>query len=328
MDAGPARSSEQRIGVVVNPVKTPRARLEQVLERAAARLGGVEFRWYETTAEDPGRSQAQQALVDGAEVVIAAGGDGTVLAVAEVLAHGPVPLGLLPVGSGNLLARNLGLPLGLPQAAEIVLGRAARAIDLGMIEAVRDPGAPSERFPFLVMAGLGLDAEMIANTDPGLKRRFGWLAYIGGGLRSLPRLRNLQLHYRLAGAGERQLTVHSLLIGNCGLLPANVRLLPEAEVDDGVLDIVAMRPEGALGWLRLITAVLIRRGVGRSEHAARRIDTEEGAVRALRYLRGRAIAVRSEHPVAFEIDGDALGTVLELRAWVEPRALRVLVGAE
>ena len=104
---------------------------------------------------------------------------------------------------------------------------------------------------FVVMAGIGLDARMIANTDPALKKRVGWLAYVQGIARSLRGGNNLRLRFRLNGEAARPLRVNTLLIGNCGLLTGNILLLPEAAVDDGVFDIVALRPNGFFGWVQI-----------------------------------------------------------------------------
>lgn len=317
------------IAVVYNPTKITQAKLEPVLQRVLDTLESeAELRWYETDAASCGRQQTRQAIADGADSLLVAGGDGTVRAVAGELAGSTIPLGLLPVGSGNLLARNLGLPLSLPAAASVAIAGQRRGVDVGLVE-LRRGGGETERHSFLVMAGLGLDAEMIANTNPTLKRRFGWIAYIDGGIRSLKNLRQVQLAYRIGNRKERSITVHSLLIGNCGLLPANVQLMPGALIDDGVLDIVAMRPKGATGWLRLIGAMLLR-GLFSSKRvspAGQRITTEDGEVRTLRHWRARGMLVRSAVPVAFELDGECLGTVVELRTWLQPRALTVRTGS-
>src|SRR3954453_12511674 len=162
--------------VVYNPIKVDRDPLRAVVDAAAASAGWGQTRWYETSEADPGEGMTRQALQEGADVVLAAGGDGTVRAVAQGLRDSGVPLALLPSGTGNLLARNLNLTLGnLEDSVATAFEGTDREIDLGVVE-VRRPDESRDRLVFLVMAGIGLDAQMIENTDTELKRKVGWLA--------------------------------------------------------------------------------------------------------------------------------------------------------
>ena len=161
--------------VVVNPAKAVGADLRGALVRLCETQGWAEPLWLETTVEDPGEGQAREALEAGADVVIAAGGDGTVRCVAEVLAGTGIPLGLVPLGTGNLLARNLGVNITDPVSAAFdVLNGTERTVDV--VKAKLDHSDDEQ--VFLVMAGLGYDAAIMADTVDALKDRMGWLAYV------------------------------------------------------------------------------------------------------------------------------------------------------
>jgi diacylglycerol kinase (ATP) len=313
--------------VVYNPVKVDEQRLRAAVAAAQADAGWGESRWYETSIEDPGTGQAKQAVADGATVVMAAGGDGTIRSVAEGLKDTDVPITLLPSGTGNLLARNLRLSLDrLEESVGTAFTGADRRIDLGLVELQRADGS-RDSHAFVVMAGLGLDAAMIANTDPELKRRVGWLAYVGGIARALRGENTVRLRFQLDDQPARSVRVNTVLIGNCGLLTGNILLLPEAAVDDGIFDIVALRPEGLFGWIQIAWKILWENGVMRRSEMGRRILGYTKEVRTLRYLKGKSIVLRTETPQEFQLDGDAMGEVVAVRARVKPEGLAVRIPA-
>ncbi len=173
----------RRAAVVINPAKSVGPALQGAILRLCETQGWAEPLWLETTVEDPGAGQARQALEAGVDVVIAAGGDGTVRCVAEVLAGTGTPMGLVPLGTGNLLARNLGVDITDPvSACYDVLNGSEKAID---VVKARLNHSDDEQV-FLVMAGLGYDAAIMADTVDVLKDRMGWLAYVEAGIRKLP----------------------------------------------------------------------------------------------------------------------------------------------
>jgi diacylglycerol kinase (ATP) len=322
----PARSS-RRAGIVYNPLKVDTRKLRAAVAAAEKAAGWGKSVWFETTADEAGGGLAKQAADSGVEVVLAAGGDGTVRAVAEGLRDTKVALALLPAGTGNLLARNLDLPLShLDASVQTAFTGEDRDIDLGIVEVVR-PGGETERHAFVVMAGIGLDAKMVANTNPQLKRRVGWLAYVDAIARSLRDAKQLRITFRTDGGAEGSMRAHTLLVGNCGLLPGNVLLLPDAALDDGVFDIVALRPEGFAGWAQIWVKIVWENGVLRRSSVGRKIVAVSREIRALRYLKASTFDVRLDRAEEFELDGDDFGVVIGFRAEIDAGALTVRVPA-
>ena len=327
-----------RAAIVVNPVKTDPEKLREALAAAEHRHGWEDTLWLETTEDDPGAGQTRAALEQGVDVVIAAGGDGTVRTVAEELRGGDTPLALLPSGTGNLLARNLHLTLDdVEHALDTAFDGTERAIDVGVAElrAGRDATGhdgtghdATERRAFLVMAGLGMDAQMIAATDEDLKAKAGWLAYVHAIGRVLRDQNELRLRYQLDGGRVHALHAHTVMIGNCGSLQADILLLPDAAVDDGILDIVILRPESVIGWLRIAVKIFWENGVLRRTSVGRRLLRDDREVHAMNYLTGREIVLTSSRPEQVELDGDLFGEVSSMRVRVDPGALRVLVPRE
>ncbi|MFD1721289.1 diacylglycerol/lipid kinase family protein [Amnibacterium endophyticum] len=318
-------ASDQVAAIVYNPIKVEEDRLRRAVADSERKAGWTESRWYPTTEEDPGAGMAKQAVEDGATVVVAAGGDGTIRAVSEGLRGAGVPIALIPSGTGNLLARNLRMSLDrLEESVDTAFTGVDRHIDLGVAELERE-GGDRETHAFVVMAGIGLDAAMIANTDPGLKKKVGWLAYVGGIVRSLKGDNRIRLRFKLDDEPSHSLRVNTVLIGNCGLLTGNILLLPEAAVDDGLFDIVALRPDGPIGWIQILWKVLWENGVLRRSDLGRKILSHTKEVRTLRYLRGKRVVFRTDGPRAVQLDGDAMGDVVAVRASVEAGALTVRV---
>jgi diacylglycerol kinase family enzyme len=130
-----------------------------------------------------------------------------------------------------------------------------REIDLALIDIRRDDRSTT-RHAYVVMAGLGLDAKMLANTNDDLKKKVGWLAYISALLTAMGDTNELQLRYNTDGTGNHSVRAHTIIIGNCGRLPADILLLPDAAIDNEMLEIVLLRPQGVIGWLQ-ITAKII-----------------------------------------------------------------------
>jgi diacylglycerol kinase family enzyme len=320
-------TSERRAAIVYNPIKVDMKKLEKAVAHAETAAGWGKSHWFETREDDWGQGGARRALAARADVVIAAGGDGTVRAVAEGLRDSGVPIALLPSGTGNLLARNLDLPLNsIEHSVLTAFTGADRRIDLGIAEITRPDGAVEENV-FLVMAGLGLDAKMIAMTDSKLKKAVGWLAYVDAGVRALPSLKPVRLRYSVDDEAEKQLSVHTILIGNCGALPGGILLIPDAKPDDGLLDVAALRPQGKFGWLRVWNKVTWENGVLRKTAAGRKIIDLTRDVKDVSYFQCRSLRINVDEPQEFQLDGDEFGQAQSVRTWVDAGGLTVKVPA-
>jgi diacylglycerol kinase family enzyme len=326
--AATASTSTRTAAVVYNPIKVNLKLLKAAVKSAESRAGWSKSLWFETSVLDPGGDVTRQALDRGASVVLAAGGDGTIRAVAEALRGTNVPIALLPSGTGNLLARNMSLALdNTAESVETAFLGTPRPIDVGVVEAEREDGSRTSHV-FLVMAGLGLDAQMAANTNAVLKARVGWIAYIDAIARAVRDNNRVKVRYSLDGGPQGSATVNTVIVGNCGLLPGGIQLLPEAVIDDGIFDVVAFRPGGFVGWVQIYMKLVWENGILRRSTVGRRIVSMSREVRALRYLRGRELTIRLERPEEFELDGDPFGEAVALKARVDHLALSVMVPAE
>lgn len=324
----PPAATPQQAAVVYNPTKVDLAELRDAVALAESEAGWRKSLWIETTEEDPGVGQAKEAVSKRVDVVIAAGGDGTVRAVAEGLHESGIPLALLPAGTGNLLARNMDLTLSdIPDSVRTAFTGHDRRIDLGLIDVERADGS-RDSHAFVVMAGIGLDAKMAANTDPELKKKVGWLAYVQPILRALKDNEQVRVRFRVDQGPERQMRAHTVMVGNCGSLPGNILLLPEAAVDDGVFDIVALRPKGFFGWLQIWTKIVWENGVLRRTEMGRKLAGMTREVRTLRYIKAAQITARLDRPEDFELDGDDFGEAIAFRARIEPHGLVVRLPAD
>jgi YegS/Rv2252/BmrU family lipid kinase len=293
------------LAVVLNPIKIDDGDAFKVRVGAAARAAGWdEPLWFETTIDDAGGSMARAAVAAGADVVIVAGGDGTVRVVCSEMAGTGTPVGVIPVGTGNLLARNLGIPLTVDHAMDTVLNGQDRAIDL-----VRVDGDGLDSTHFVVMAGLGLDAAIMDGAPDALKAKIGWPAYVVAGARQL-RYPAVRVDISIDGAEPVRRRARTVVIGNVGFLQAGIPLLPDAEIDDGLLDVVVVAPRRFLGWVPVAARVMTKR---------RRTDER------LDRFTGRRVVVRAAHETPRQLDGDTVGGGTEIRAEVEPGVLLIRV---
>ncbi|WP_433832939.1 diacylglycerol/lipid kinase family protein [Actinoplanes sp. CA-015351] len=288
-----------RSAVVVNPVKVPDLdELRRTITEALAAAGWPEPMWLETTVEDPGSGQAAQAARDGAEVVFACGGDGTVMACVSALAGTDVALAVLPAGTGNLLAANLGLSGDLATGIEVVLQGGRRRIDVGCV------GEQS----FAVMAGMGFDAKMLDATNDTAKKHVGWLAYVAGAVQHL-RDRPMRVTISLDGGPAFTRRPRTVIVGNVGRLQGGMRLLPDAQPDDGKLDVAVLSPRNLRHWLALAWGVLRR----------------TGSVARMETFTASTVEIRSNRSQPRQLDGDLIDPGKELLVSVRPQALLLCV---
>lgn len=300
-------TTQERVGivVVVNPVKVPdvdafRARVEERVRELDPDGRSVDVRWTETTAADPGVSQARAAVEAKATLVIAVGGDGTVTACAGALGGTRVALGIVPAGTGNLLARNLAIPLQLDRAVEVALAGVDRRIDV----------LQSGDETYVVMAGIGLDAAMIRDTDDDLKERIGWLTYLGGARRAI--MGTPRQTYRITfdnGASVIQQRAVGVVVANVGGLTGGLTLFTDARPDDGRFDVLILSPHKRFGhWISMLARV-----------AVRRLDDDA----RVRITQAKQVTITTDVAAPTQFDGEHRGDTRELSVTVRPGALIV-----
>jgi diacylglycerol kinase family enzyme len=229
-------------------------------------------------------------------VVFAAGGDGTVMACATALAGTGVALAVIPLGTGNLLAANLGLPAGIADAVAVATGGDRTHLDVGVVE---------DRC-FTVMAGMGFDAQLLHDAPAALKARIGWAAYIVAALRHLCG-RPMVVDIVLDGAAPVARRARSVLVANVGRLQGGVPLLPAARPDDGLLDVAVLMPPRRRDWLPLAWAL------------ARHRPTAP----VLKTFHAEKVEIISGRVQPREVDGDVIAASHTLSATVWPAALRL-----
>ena len=289
---------------------------------------------YPTSSGDGGGEAARTALADGARLVVVCGGDGTVNACAAVLAGTGVPMAVVPIGTGNLVAGNLGISPDPATAVAVAIDGVDRAVDVGRLGGGSGggPGQSSRQSSaqsydqssdwsseqssdgvMVGMAGVGLDAAMVQDAPRWLKQRIGWPAYVVSLLRHLAD-RGFAAEIEVDGRRTSHRHVRTVVIGNVGGLHGGLSLFPDSQPDDGVLEVAVLAPRTVLGWVPVVVRLLSGRRGLRGRHDQRQPPTVER-------LRGRHIVVSARRPLRRETDGEALadGSVFEVT--VEPGAL-------
>ncbi len=288
--AGP---TTRDLAVVLNPSKVEDEQAFRALVTSMATAAGwSEPQWFLTTPQDSGTGQAEAAAVAGADLVVVCGGDGTVREVCAELAGTGVPVGIIPAGTGNLLARNLELPLYIRAAVDVALTGQDQAVDL-----VEVSGDDLEKTHFMVMAGMGFDAAIMEGVNDSIKARVGWPAYVLSALKTLM-YPAVKVRISVDGGEPVETRARTIVVGNVGNLQAGMPLLPDARIDDGLLDVVLLHPRRFLSWIPLAARVLLR---------WRRVDD------LVNRMTGRTVVIRTDVETPRQLDGDVITPGRELR---------------
>lgn len=287
-----------RLVAIVNPAtQGDPAAIIDILQRQAPPDLELDIRL--TTAAGTATALTRAALNDGADTVVAVGGDGTVAAVAAALRGTGIPLGIIPAGTTNMTARELGIPDSIPGAVALLFGSHRDAsIDVGLCADMC----------FLHMAGAGLDSRMFAAATPARKRELGWLAYVPPAIHELQRP---LAHVTVVTDGvTRTFTSPLILIANgSAIITPRLWLYPGIRTDDGWLDVLVFTPSGPLQIARTLGR-LATHGLARSRYVTR--------------LRARRIALSSDPPLPLELDGEVIGQT-PVAFTIAPAALTVIV---
>ncbi len=255
--------------------------------------------WYEVPKSRKAPAKVRKALKNGADLVFAWGGDGMVQQCAQALAGSGAVLAILPAGTANLLALNLGIPKDLPEAVRIGLSGRRRALDLGVVNGEH----------FAVMAGVGFDAEMIGDVDGQMKRRFSRLAYLWTGLRATGH-DGTRMRIKVDGSTWFGGDATCVLLGNVGRIMGGIPAFDRASPDDGWLDVGVATAQGPVQWARTLGRMTVS-------------DSERSPF--VQVTRGKKIAIKLSAPRRYELDGGARGRTRRIKARVAPGALTVCV---
>jgi len=284
------------VTVIYNPESGSATSVDDLRDAFEDHEHGHRIRWSPTTADDPGPGQAREAIERGSETIVACGGDGTVRAIAQTLAGTSAVLGVVPLGTGNLLAENLSIPVGL-DAVPGALSARPRTMDVGVVNDEK----------FLVMAGVGFDAAMIRDASSKVKRRLGSVAYMISGAKNLP----AQIVHASVTVDDEHVwsgRTAMVLVGNCGAVTGGLEAFPDAEPDDGRLDVAILTAEKARDWLTI---------------GSRLVRGKEQPPELVQRFTGTSIVVELDKPTPWELDGEDRPEATRLTFGIEPSALQV-----
>ena len=317
------RDDEVQYAFIVNPSK-PQAEARRLhIQRFCEAKGLNRIRFYDTQLDKDGRVCALEALEDGADVVIAVGGDGTVRTVASAVSDTGHALGIIPIGTGNLFARNMGVPVDdIDAALTVATSHGSRLVDMGRLTLLDHP-EDDHGHAFLIIAGIGFDAAMIDDTNPELKANISWLAYFVGGVKNLfaPKFRGTLTVTSADGSTHtiKNLDFRTVMAGNCGQIPM-FSLMPAASYDDGLLDFEIIDTTGGiLGWANLFGDVVHQTIIGKPEQNP--LSTNS----TIEQVQGVSAEITLEKPAKAQVDGDMLPETKHIRFSVDHRALIVRV---
>lgn len=288
-----------RAVLIVNPT-AGQGRAGRILSEVEEllRTGGLDLKVFRT--EKPGEATllTKRALAEGCERVIVLGGDGTISEAINGLAGSKAVLGVISAGTGEVFAAEMGLPTDPVEACRVVIGDKIREIDLGKADG---------RY-FVLMAGIGFDAQVVKEVKPEVKRMLKDLAYVLTGIKTLLTYKPTLM--RIVLDGGKAIEGYFAVVGNARCYAGRYfSVATQASIDDGWLDVCVFKRGDMASFVRYLTGVLLRRHLDYSD---------------VQYFRTKAVSIESLHPVLVQADGELIGQT-PMRFSVVPRALPVIV---
>jgi len=267
------------------------------LRRELGRQGVADPMWVEVAKSRFVPEQVKRVLDDGAELLLVWGGDGTVQRSIDAIDGSKTPLAILPAGTANLLATNLGIPQDIQQAVAIGLEGERRKLDVGSFNGER----------FAVMAGAGFDAAMLEQAEGTLKDRLGRVAYVWSGSQNL-RSKPFKAKIEVDGAPWYAGAASCILVGNVGRLFGGVEVFQDARPDDGRLELGVVNADGVVDWMRTIA----RTAAGHPERSP-----------LVQTTTAKKIKVKLNRKVLYEVDGGDREKVRAFTVKVQPAAITI-----
>jgi diacylglycerol kinase (ATP) len=286
------------VAVLAHAGKSLGGGLEE-LRRVLAEEGVSDPLWYEVAKSKEAPKKVRKALDEGADLLFIWGGDGMVQRCIDALGDEKPTIAIMPAGTANLLAKNLGIPKDIPAAVRIGLHGARRTLDTGVINGER----------FAVMAGVGIDALMIRDADSGLKDRVGRLGYIFTGAKHL-RDQQTRIKVKIDDTTWFKGKASCVLFGNVGKVLGGMTVFPEAQPDDGSLEIGVVTAKGLMEWGRALGRTMI--------------GDPDGSP-FVRTASGKSFDIRLDRKVAYELDGGDRPPTKRIRVSIEPASVSFCV---
>jgi diacylglycerol kinase (ATP) len=286
-----------KVAVVGHAEKTLEGGLPQ-LRRTLREAGVDDPLWFEVPKSKRAPQAVERAIEEGAELIVAWGGDGIVRRCVNAIGETQIPLAIIPAGTANLFATHLGIEAEIEPAVEVALHGERRRLDVGRFAGER----------FAVMAGAGLDAAMIKCADD-LKERIGRAGYVLGGASNL-KAKSFKAKIEVDGTRWYKGPAACVLIGNIGELFGGIEVFPDAQPDDGRLDIGVLTSDGPVELVRAAA----RTALGSTERSP-----------FVRITQGRSVRVKLGRKVLYELDGGDRKKVNSFKVDVEPGAITVCV---
>jgi diacylglycerol kinase family enzyme len=269
------------------------------LRRLLSEAGIVNPMWFEVRKSKAARECVQSAITDGADLVFVWGGDGMVQRAVDAAARTPATIAIVPAGTANLLATNLGIPIDLRAAVDVGMHGARRQLDVACMNGER----------FAVMAGAGFDARMLRDAPRRIKDRVGRAAYLLSGARNLRKAAQ-KTRIKVDGREWFNDEASCVLFGNVGKLFGGLTTFAEAKPDDGRLELGVVTAQGAWQWSRALARTI----VGKPERSP-----------VVEMTSGKRFSVRFERPVVYVLDGGDRKKSKRLKVRIEPAAISVCV---